>query len=87
VGEELKKLATSHQVLCISHLAQVAAHADNHYRVEKSVSKGRTSTAIKLLDKKARTQEVGRMLGGTDGAMTHAKELLKKIKPPFCESG
>jgi DNA repair protein RecN (Recombination protein N) len=78
VGEELKKLATSHQVLCISHLAQVAASADNHYRVEKSVSKGRTSTGITLLDKKARAQELGRMLGGTSGALTHAKELLKK---------
>lgn len=78
VGEELKKLAGSHQVLCISHLAQVAASSDNHYRVEKSVSKGRTSTKITLLDKKARAQELGRMLGGTNGAMTHAKELLKK---------
>ncbi len=77
VGQELKKLAKTHQVLCISHLAQVAAKADSHYRVEKTTSAGRTFTQIIDLDKKTRTQEITRMLGGSKGAMTHAKELLK----------
>lgn len=80
VGEELKKLAKGRQVLCISHLAQVASQADRHYLVDKEVADGRTSTHIKLLDDKGRKAELARMLGGTKAAEVHAGELLTTVK-------
>jgi DNA repair protein RecN (Recombination protein N) len=76
VGEELRKLAATHQILCISHLPQVAAQAEKHLLVEKTVSKGRTSTMIKELCPKGRTSEIGRMLGGSKAAMEHAADLI-----------
>lgn len=75
VGCELKALAASRQVLCISHLAQVAACADRHYTVEKEVLDGRTYSKITLLDRKARLNELARMLGGGKAALAHAREL------------
>ncbi len=77
VGNSLKKLSESHQVLCISHLPQVASKGDYHYLVEKSVKDERTVTYIKSLDKKNKTEEITRMLGGGAAAQKHAKELLK----------
>lgn len=76
VGSELKKLAETHQVLCISHLAQVASQAELHYLVEKAVKSGRTSTDVKLLSSQKRTEEIARMLGGGKAALSHAKSLL-----------
>lgn len=76
VGNELKKLAETHQVLCISHLAQVASQAERHYLVEKNVQKGRTSTDIQLLSSQKRTAEIARMLGGGKAALSHARSLL-----------
>lgn len=78
VGQELRKLGDSHQVLCISHLPQVAACADTHYKVEKSVSKGRTFTGIEEMSGTARKKEIARMLGGGPAAAKHAEEMLKK---------
>ncbi len=77
VGQELKGLGDSHQVLCISHLPQVAACADTHYSVEKSVAKGRTFTAISVLTGADRKSEIARMLGGGKAAEKHAEEMLK----------
>jgi DNA repair protein RecN (Recombination protein N) len=77
VGQELKKLGDSHQVLCISHLPQVAACADTHYKVEKSVSKGRTFTEIAEMTGSTRKMEIARMLGGGAAAAKHAEEMLK----------
>jgi len=77
VGEGLKKLAQSHQILCISHLPQVASQADRHYLVEKSVSDNRTTTYIKTLSSSEQADEIARMLGGGEAALNHAKDLLK----------
>ncbi|MBW2411280.1 MAG: DNA repair protein RecN [Deltaproteobacteria bacterium] len=81
VGSKLSRLARHHQVLCITHLPQIAKFADRHYRVSKHISKGRTRTEITALDSEERRNEIARMLGGekiTAATMEHAKELLKK---------
>ncbi len=76
VGEKLKRLAVARQVICITHLPQVAASGDRHLKVEKSVSEGRTFTEISVLDAESRKSEIARMLGGTKAAEIHAAELL-----------
>jgi DNA repair protein RecN (Recombination protein N) len=78
VGEKMKQIAARRQVLCITHLPQVAAPADAHYVVTKQVKDGRTISEIRLLDKKSRVTELARMLGGqSDAARKHAEDLLK----------
>jgi DNA repair protein RecN (Recombination protein N) len=78
VGEKMKQIAARRQVLCITHLPQVAASAEAHYVVSKQARNGRTISEIKLLDKKSRVTELARMLGGqTDAARKHAEALLK----------
>ena len=80
VGRRLKQLAAANQVLCVTHLAQIASFADHHYSVEKRESKGRTVAGIEELDPAARTREVGRMLSGhklTPEALKHAEQLIK----------
>jgi DNA repair protein RecN (Recombination protein N) len=78
VGEKMKQIARTHQVLCITHLAPVAAHADAHYVVTKQVREGRTISEIELLNKSARVEELARMLGGTGkAARQHAEALLR----------
>ncbi len=83
IGRRLKKLAGSNQVLCVTHLPQVASFADHHYRVEKRESKGRTVAALEELDAAARTREIGRMLSGqklTEEALKHADRLIQMAK-------
>ena len=78
VGEKMKQIASKRQVLCITHLPQVAAPADAHYVVTKQVKDGRTISEITLLEKKSRVTELARMLGGqSDAARKHAEALLK----------
>jgi len=78
VGEKMKQIAARRQVLCITHLPQVAAPADAHYVVTKQVKNGRTISGITLLDKKSRITELTRMLGGqSDAARQHAEALLR----------
>jgi DNA repair protein RecN (Recombination protein N) len=78
VGEKMKQIAIRRQVLCITHLPQVAAPADAHYVVTKQVKDGRTISEIRLLDKKSRVTELTRMLGGqSEAARKHAEALLK----------
>jgi DNA repair protein RecN (Recombination protein N) len=78
VGEKMKQIAAKRQVLCITHLPQVAAPADAHYVVTKQIRDGRTISEIQLLGKKERVTELARMLGGqTDAARKHAEALLK----------
>ena len=80
VGRRLKKLAVSNQVLCVTHLAQVAGFADHHYSVEKREVKGRTVAEIEELTGDARTREIGRMLSGqkvTAEALKHAEQLIR----------
>jgi DNA repair protein RecN (Recombination protein N) len=77
VGEKMKQIAARRQVLCITHLPQVAAPASAHYVVTKQVKNGRTISEIQLLGKKERVTELARMLGGqSDAARKHAEALL-----------
>lgn len=79
VGEKLKRVSRGQQVLCITHLPQVAAFADHHYLVEKRVEGGRTATAVTSLDGEDRVAEMARMLGGvtiTDRTLEHAREMI-----------
>ncbi|GFO69166.1 DNA repair protein RecN [Geomonas limicola] len=81
VGVKLKKVAGAQQVLAITHLPQVAAFADQHLRVEKAVSDGRTSTCVQRLEGEGRVAEVARMLGGakiTEKTLEHARELIQE---------
>jgi DNA repair protein RecN (Recombination protein N) len=80
VGRRLKRLAGSNQVLCVTHLAQVAGFADHHYSVEKREVAGRTVAEVEELTGEARTREIGRMLSGqrvTQEALRQAEQLLK----------
>jgi DNA repair protein RecN (Recombination protein N) len=77
VGVKLRQIADQHQVLCITHLAPVAAAGHVHYRVSKEVQDGRTESSVTRLDRAERIEEVARMLGGaTTAARRHAEELL-----------
>lgn len=81
VGKKLKKVAASQQVLCVTHLPQIAALADIHFAVRKEVVKGRTLTEVKRLAEKERVEEVARMLGGlkiTEKTKRHAEEMVKR---------
>ena len=80
VGKKLKKVAASHQVICVTHLPQIAALANSHYVVRKETVKGRTFTEVKELNDKERVAEVARMLGGvkiTEKTKQHAEEMVK----------
>lgn len=80
VGRRLKKLARASQVICVTHLPQIAGFADHHYSVEKHTVKGRTTAAVEELTSEARTREIGRMLSGervTPEALRHAEQLIK----------
>ena len=79
VGQKLKALARGQQVLCVTHLPQIAAFADQHLAVEKREQAGRTKTQIRVLDDRARTHEVARMLSGakvSDTSLQHAAQLI-----------
>src|SRR5436190_16773486 len=79
VGEKMRQLWEQRQVLCITHLAPVAACASAHYLVTKETKLLRTVTNIRLLDGNERINELARMLGGqTEAARKHAQALLKK---------
>jgi DNA repair protein RecN (Recombination protein N) len=79
VGQKLKTLARGQQVLCVTHLPQIAAFAGQHLVVEKREDRGRTKTQIRVLDDRARTHEVARMLSGakvTDTSLQHAAQMI-----------
>jgi DNA repair protein RecN (Recombination protein N) len=83
VGKKLKKLSQFHQILCITHLPQIAAFAETHYQVAKKTVQKRTLTEIHPLEGEARVRELARMLGGdqtTEKTFSLAKELLNKAK-------
>ena len=83
VGRKLRTLGSAFQVLCITHLPQIAAYADTHFQIAKRVDRGRTRTTVVRLDETARVEELARMLGGeaiTDGLRASAREMLKKRK-------
>jgi DNA repair protein RecN (Recombination protein N) len=79
VGRKLATLARHHQILCITHLPQIAKFGNHHFRIAKTVADGRTSTRINHLSANERVEEIARMLGGeqiTQTTMAHAQELL-----------
>ncbi|HLY42876.1 MAG TPA: DNA repair protein RecN [Terracidiphilus sp.] len=79
VGQKLKSLSRGQQVLCVTHLPQIAAFASQHLVVEKKEDHGRTKTQIRVLEDGARTREVARMLSGakvTDASMEHAAQMI-----------
>jgi DNA repair protein RecN (Recombination protein N) len=80
VGKKLKALSRANQVLCVTHLPQIATFADHHYVIEKKTSADRTRTAVRLITGEERTEEVARMLSGaklTDTSRKHAEQMLK----------
>jgi DNA repair protein RecN (Recombination protein N) len=80
VGRKLCELGRHHQVICITHLPQIAKFGQHHFRITKKVSGGRTQTRIRPLDRKGRVEEIARMLGGveiTRATLDHAAEMLK----------
>ncbi len=80
VGKKLKQVASAHQVLCVTHLPQIAALADSHYVVKKEVKRGRTIASVKKLKDDERIEELARMLGGvkiTDRTRRHAEEMVR----------
>jgi len=83
VGQKIKELSARYQVLCVTHLAQIAAFADYQYRIEKQVTNGRSVTRVEPLKGDARVEELARMMSGsriTETARQHVKELLKAAK-------
>jgi len=83
IAKKIKQLSEHHQVLCITHLAQIASKADEHFKVHKSLRNNRTVTEITLLDNARRVDELARMLGGesvADETLAFAKRLLEKGK-------
>jgi DNA repair protein RecN (Recombination protein N) len=80
VGKKLKALARANQVLCVTHLPQIATFADQHYVIEKKERSGRTRTTIRAVVGEERTEEVARMLSGaklTDTSRKHAEQMIK----------
>jgi DNA repair protein RecN (Recombination protein N) len=80
VGKKLKNLSRSNQVLCVTHLPQIATFADHHYLIEKKAVGGRTRAGVHLITGEERTEEVARMLSGaklTDTSRKHAEQMLK----------
>jgi DNA repair protein RecN (Recombination protein N) len=83
IGRRLRAAASGHQVLCVTHLPQIAAFASAHYRVEKNTKGGRTRTSVVTLDEDARVDELARMLGGAkDSAREHARRMLRDAQRP-----
>ncbi len=79
VGRTLRTLGSAFQVLCITHLPQIAAYADTHFEIEKRVAGGRTRTSVRRLNENERVEELSRMLGGaavTDAVRASAREML-----------
>jgi DNA repair protein RecN (Recombination protein N) len=80
VGKKLKALAKANQVLCVTHLPQIATFADHHYVIEKRETAGRTKTTVRLITGEERTEEVARMLSGaklTETSRKHAEQMIK----------
>lgn len=80
VGKKLKTLSAANQVICITHLPQIASFADQHYLIEKREADGRTKTGVRLLTDAGRREEIARMLSGaklTEASRKHAEQLIK----------
>jgi len=83
VGQRLKALARRHQVICITHLPQIACYGDHHFAVRKDTRQGRTTTSLDELSGEARLEEIARMLGGvmvSTKTRAHAREMLEQAR-------
>ena len=83
VGKKLSDMAQNKQIICITHLPQIAAYADTHYSIEKTTDKNRTFTSIKKLDEVKKRDEISRLIAGsniTEKTIEHAKEIIKLSK-------
>lgn len=83
VGQKLREVARGRQVLCVTHLAPIAAHADHHLVVEKRTGRGRTATTVTPVEDAGRVEELARMLGGeriTEATRRHAQELYRDAR-------
>jgi len=83
VGRKLKEVSANHQVVCITHLPQIACFGGSHFRVAKEVAGGRTATTVEMLTDEQKIEEISRMLGGVDLTQTtreHAREMLNGAK-------
>jgi len=83
VGRKLKELSRHHQVICVTHLPQIACFADQHHSVRKEVKSGRTLTLVDRLDEESIVDEIARMLGGvkvTEKTKAHAREMIETAK-------
>jgi DNA repair protein RecN (Recombination protein N) len=81
VARKLKDLSTKNQVICITHLPQIASFASHHYKIEKKIDKNRTYTVAKRLDFDARVEEIARLSAGshkTETALKNAQEMLER---------
>ena len=92
VGRKLKEVSAHHQVICITHLPQIASYGGPHLRVTKQVADGRTSTLVEKIDNEQKIEEISRMLGGvdvTETARDHAREMLSAARsaPVAADSG
>jgi len=79
----MRELSRHHQVICVTHLPQIACFADQHYTVKKEVRAGRTITQVDRLEKEMIVDEIARMLGGvkvTEKTRAHAKEMIENVK-------
>ncbi len=79
IGEKLKLVAQSHQVICITHLPQIASYAEQHFKVNKTVKNNKTFVAIDILSSKERLEEIAEMIRGTEKTEVtrkQAKEML-----------
>ncbi|MDD8026874.1 MAG: DNA repair protein RecN, partial [Acidobacteriota bacterium] len=80
VAQKLRRLAQTHQVICITHLPQIASHADHHFRIEKKVEKDRTFSHVRELRGEDRVEEIARLMAGsriTPAALASAREMLQ----------
>jgi DNA repair protein RecN (Recombination protein N) len=82
VAQKLKKLSTRHQIICITHLPQIASFASYHYKIDKKVNRERTYTTVKKLSFEERVKEIARLLAGsriTETTLKNAREMLEHI--------
>ncbi len=90
VGRKLKEISAHHQVICITHLPQIASYGRAHLKVTKKVAGGRTATMVESIDESAKVEEIGRMLGGvdvTETAKDHARAMIAAAHAPDKTAG
>jgi DNA repair protein RecN (Recombination protein N) len=82
VGEKLSYISRGHQVLCVTHQAQIACIADHNYLIEKMVEEGKTRTKVTKLDESDKTKEIARLIGGetTEASLKYAEEMIRTAK-------